>query len=131
MSFYGIQKGIQDSGAAKSPKFKTFYKLFAVFVGLFVILNLLITYTHLLDRIISQDVFVLVMIYGGLALVVVLIIFAIRYLRSSKPVKEGSEPREVNHSGLHRVTGWKAIALFFGIVVVVAVLSIILGSPKF
>lgn len=126
MSNADIKQAIKNTGADDNPKFRIFSFLFVIFYSLFAIINLLIIFTPWLDRLIGFDDFISITAIIGFLLAVVLIIFAIIYLRSAKLKKEGAELTSSKGTKLDKITGWKAVSLFFGIAIIVALISILL-----
>ncbi len=119
---HNIGKAIQDTGANKNPRFQIFSKAFRVFAGLFIVLGFIISGTSWLDGIIGGEAFQLVVVYGGIVLIVVLIVLAVKYLKSTnnESTVTNTEPITIKNFGT-RITDWKAVVLFGGFVAVVMI----------
>ncbi|GEM_PF-4060866 len=128
MSTLRVKKAIMNSGANKNPKFLIFYNFFGFFFIFFGIFNVLLIFTNLFDNIINNDIFVWTIFGGTIIIFITLIIFGIIYLLNSKQTKESIELENATYPGAYKITGWKAVLLFFGISIVVAVLSVTSGQ---
>ena len=128
MSYFGILKGVRDSGANKNPKFNFFYGFFKLFSALFIIIGAIVSKTNFLEKSLLPDKYFDVILWGGMVLIIILIILAVLYLKNSnqKTDLQTGEKVDVVSSpkGLGALKGWKAVGLFsafviFGIIVAI------------
>ena len=111
-----------------SHSFNKFYGLIIGCIALFYLVNFLITNTDIVSRIPNAQN---VLLIGGLLLVAVAIGFGIKFLKNEKKPEVTEVPGNPAASWMNKITGWKAVVLFFGFFALFFIAVIIWGvHPK-